>query len=619
MGEDEGIQPAQAGGETGLGGAEPQAIPGKAGGEAEPRPGRAPGRGLKVRKPGPYSPEERRQAVEAYLKSQATLEEFSRLWGVGSKSLWWWLKVYHQQGPKGLETGICGKGAGKRGKKPLAEPLREEIRQTKRRFPDFGFRKVRDYLARFRGVRVSAGSVRKTLKEAGVAPLPKPRKRFRMKPAVRHFERAHPMQLWQSDITSFVLTRHSQRVYLTAFLDDHSRYVVSWGLHLHQRQEIVIEALLDGIQRFGKPEEVLTDQGRQYASWRGKSDFRKVLEREGIRHVVSRTHHPQTLGKTERFWETVGNEFWGRVHPQELSEARERLGHFIAHYNHRRPHQGIEGMVPADRFFGVESEVRKALETAMDANELRLAIGEKVEPPTFVVGQIEGRPVTFHKERGRLVIEGGDHGRGAGENGAGDAAASGGEEAGPAEADARGAGAVSGAGEGVVGEREPGGAGEGAPGGVRGAGDVGGDEDEGGGGQGAGGAAVTDVAVEPAGGIGDGSGSSEATEDEEGRPDGGKGAGGGGSEGAPEADRGVGEGPGAGEGAGGGPEGSADEPGPTAGGGGGGPGEGGKAPEGGEGCRKAGIAGNFAEGWGHGSCGEGAEGVTGNGSPGGLA
>jgi len=165
-----------------------------------------------------------------------------------------------------------------------------------------------------------------------------------------------------------------------------------------------MECLLDGIQRYGKPEEVLTDQGRQYFAWRGKSGFQKLLEREGIRHVVSRTHHPETLGKAERLWETIGRELWDRTHPQDLEEARERLGHYLHHYNHFRPHQGLGGMVPADRFFGVESEVRKALEASIDANELRLALGERPRRPVYLVGQVDGEVVSLHGERGRLVV-----------------------------------------------------------------------------------------------------------------------------------------------------------------------------------------------------------------------
>ena len=348
---------------------------------------------------GPWQPDQRRQAVEAFHKSSMKIEDFARTWGVGERSLREWLKRYEQDGPKGLERKhykLVGR--------PRRPGMREEIEEVQRKYPDFGLRKIRDFLARFHGVRVSAGSVRNTLQERGVD-TSRPRKRRRKIQPPRRFERAKAGELWQTDITSFVLTRHSQRVYLTVFLDDFSRYIVSWGLYLHQKQDIVIETLLSGVERFGKPKEVLTDQGRQYFAWRGKSDFQKLLIREGIQHVVARTHHPQTVGKTERFWATVGEEFWERIQPQDLTEAKERFGHFVAHYNHFRPHQGIDWMVPADRFFGVENQVREAMEKTMDRNELLLALGEKPRKPVFLVGQIGYQQVSMHGERGRLIFQ----------------------------------------------------------------------------------------------------------------------------------------------------------------------------------------------------------------------
>ena len=357
-----------------------------------------------------FTPEERRQAIEAFKKSGLTKLSFSKTWGVSANSLASWLRRYEEEGPKGLEPRPRRKRASDPRSLPTA--VKDAILQTKLKHPDFGLRKVRDTLLRFCGIRVSAGSVRKTLTSHGIPPLPTPTKRPRRRPQPpRRFERARPGELWQSDITSFLLRRYSQRVYLTAFIDDYSRYIVSFGLHLHQRQDIVIEALLEGVGRFGKPKEVLTDQGRQYFAWRGKSQFQKLLVREGIQHVVSRTHHPQTLGKCERFWATVGREFWERVEPQDLSSAREHLSHFISHYNHFRPHQGIAGLVPADRFFSAEDALRKTLEQQLSKNELDLALGKRQRKPLFLFGQIGSRQVSLHGERGRLVIQTPEGGR----------------------------------------------------------------------------------------------------------------------------------------------------------------------------------------------------------------
>ncbi len=348
-----------------------------------------------------YTPEQRRQAVEALKKSGQGPEEFARLWGVNPRSLRLWVRKYEKGGPKSLESRM-----GRRpGRKPVAAELREQILGVKQRFPEFGLRKVRDFLARFKGIKASPHKIRRVVKEANLPTTKAPTRRWRKRPQVRFFERAKPGEMWQSDITSFVLPRHGQRVYLVAFLDDHSRYVVAWKLGLRQTQDFVEEALLEGIQRWGKPKEVLTDQGRQYFAWRGKSDFQKLLEKQGIKHVVSRTHHPQTLGKCERFWETVGQEFWSRAQPQELSEAQEKLAHFVAHFNHFRPHQGIGGSVPADRFFGVENQVRRALEDSLSRNELALAVDETPRKPVFLVGQIGDQSVTLHGERGKLILQ----------------------------------------------------------------------------------------------------------------------------------------------------------------------------------------------------------------------
>ena len=49
---------------------------------------------------------------------------------------------------------------------------------------------------------------------------------------------------------------------------DVTGYVVNWQLAMHQRGELVQEAVLDGIARFGKPQEVLSDGGLQYFAWR---------------------------------------------------------------------------------------------------------------------------------------------------------------------------------------------------------------------------------------------------------------------------------------------------------------------------------------------------------------
>lgn len=466
---------------------------------------------------GSWSPDQRRMAVEAYLKSGMNITDFGRLWGVGDGPLKVWVERYQAGGPKALENRVLSPG------RPRRKGVRELIEKVKRENPAFGFRKVRDFLGRISGVKVSTGSVRNALKGKGY-PRGGRRRRLQKRQLPRRFERAVAGDLWQTDITSFVLPRHGQRVYLTVFLDDYSRYIVSWALALQQKQELVVEALLSGIDRFGKPKEVLSDQGRQYFSWRGKGDFQKLLQKEGIQHVVARTHHPQTVGKTERFWATVMEEFWDRVAPQELGEARERLGHFINHYNHFRPHQGIDGMVPADRFFGAESQVRKALESAMAKNEVLLALGEAPRKSVYLVGQIGDQQVSMHGEKGRMVIqtpdgrvqemgmEGLGMGPQEGGNGRGREVVEEKTVQGAGEAQVQDAEPARVGGSDPLGNSEPGGEREGAPDGGGDARILDGPGAQGRGGTEAGDSAAEGVAVVPTSVVGDGGGPGETAE-----------------------------------------------------------------------------------------------------------
>lgn len=478
------------------------------------------------------TPEERRAAVEAFERSGLTQAAFARQWGVSHVTLGKWLQRHAAGGPKALER-LAEGPAKRRGRAPLPEALKAAIVAAKREHPGFGLKRLKAWLWRFVGVKVSRSSVKRVVDKAGLEREAAPRPRRKAKPA-RRFERARPGELWQTDITYLDVPWRRQPLYLIAFLDDHSRYVVGFGLYTHMRQEIALETFGEAASRHGKPQEVLSDQGRQYYAWRGKSAFTRMLEKEGVKHLVARAQHPETVGKCERLWETVKKELWERVHPKDLEEARERLKQFIHHHNHQRPHQSLDGLVPADRYFGVASEVRAAIEKTVAKNALRLALGEAPRRPVFLVGQIDGKSVSVHGESGRIVVglpdggvqeiaakdlgmgsgptaeevqhgeasEGGSGGRGGdvpgggGDGAAGPGAGACGPGAGEPGGGAPGAGgagaaaapgpqahalpgapARAGAGEGAVAGGQRGGAQEGAPGGDDGAQDVAGQDE----------------------------------------------------------------------------------------------------------------------------------------------
>jgi hypothetical protein len=92
-------------------------------------------------------------------------------WGVSVEDLRAWRRLYSAGGPQALEPKPLGRPLGD-GRSTLPERLQAGIVRTKRRFPTFGLKKVRDFLKRFGGQSVSTGSVRKVLAAEGTHGLP---------------------------------------------------------------------------------------------------------------------------------------------------------------------------------------------------------------------------------------------------------------------------------------------------------------------------------------------------------------------------------------------------------------------------------------------------------------
>jgi transposase InsO family protein len=130
--------------------------------------------------------------------------------------------------------------------------------------PDWGCERISALLLRGPALPASPQAVARVLHEAGYQTEDVPTKPHPDR--LHRFERARPNQLWQTDLFTFVLKRQNRRVYLVAFLDDHSRFLVSYGLHASQSAALVLEVFRAGLASYGPPEEVLTDIGSQYVT-----------------------------------------------------------------------------------------------------------------------------------------------------------------------------------------------------------------------------------------------------------------------------------------------------------------------------------------------------------------
>jgi transposase InsO family protein len=352
--------------------------------------------------PPAITPTQRLLLLDTWQRSGLPATDFADLVGIHKGTLLVWKRRFEEDGPAGLLDKPKGVPAGSK----LPEVTKRTILMLKTANPDWGCQRISDMLLRGPALPASASAVARVLHEAGyeleevpTRPHPGP---------VRSFERAKPNQLWQTDLFTFMLKRQNRRVYLVAFLDDHSRYIVGFGLHASASAALVIEVLRSAVANYGPPAEVLTDNGPQYVTWRGKSAFAKELEARGIQQVVAAPRRPQTLGKVERFWGTLWRECLQAAVFADLTEARQRVGLFIDHYNFQRPHQGLDGLAPADRFFGAAPEVLKTLQARVAANALELARHGVPKDPFYLTGQVGGRPFSVHAEGERVILTAAD-------------------------------------------------------------------------------------------------------------------------------------------------------------------------------------------------------------------
>ena len=247
-----------------------------------------------------------------------------------------------------------------RGVKKISPEKERAVLDMWKRNPGYGPSQIRNQLRRS-GVTISIRTVKKIMKANGY----KGSRKRRAKGEGVRYEATRPLELVQMDILEYYI--HKIKIFIILVLDDYSRFILGYRVATQATIDEVIGVVKDGIDRYGKMEELLTDRGFVFYSWRGINRFEKYLELEGIYHTHARPHHPQTLGKVESVNKQLQKELLRRQEFVGVEEASEAIGSWVDEYNYRRTHQGLGGLlVPADRFHGRVREVMECLAKKLD-------------------------------------------------------------------------------------------------------------------------------------------------------------------------------------------------------------------------------------------------------------
>lgn len=344
-----------------------------------------------------FTPEQRIMILDLWGRSALPGSDFAPLVGMSAAALYKWKRLFEEHGPAGFEERRGAPGGSK-----LSEVTKRTILLLKKTHPDWGQDRIHHELQRSKGLSASATAIARVLAEEGYVVEAQPTRPHGVEP--KRFERARPGELWQTDLFTFRLPRQNHMVHVVVFLDDHSRFVTGYGLHTTASGALVREVFTAAITAYGAPKEVLTDNGPQYVTWRGTSEFTKLCQRRGIKHIAAKPRRPQTLGKTERLWATLWNECVEGAVFLDVQDARGRLGLYFDHYNFHRTHQGIDGSVPADRFFEAAPEVKATLAARVAKNALELAKQGVPRKPFYLTGRVGDVGISLHAEGEKVVL-----------------------------------------------------------------------------------------------------------------------------------------------------------------------------------------------------------------------
>jgi putative transposase len=285
-----------------------------------------------------------RMVEESSLSVKQTLSEIE----VARSSFYEWYRRYKEGGYDGLASRQRSR---RQVWNKIPEWEKERVLEVARGYPEKSCREIAWHMTDKMDSFISESSVYRILKAYDLITSPV----FTVVLAKDKFE--HPTtrvnELWQTDFTYLKVVRWGW-YYLSTVMDDFSRYIIAWQLCRTMKAEDVKNTLDMAIEKTGvehvrvvhRPR-LLSDNGGCFIS----HELKKYLESHEIRHVRTKTYHPMTQGKIERYHRSMKNLIL-LDHYYAPSELTERIREWVDYYNHQRYHEAIDNVTPADKFYG---------------------------------------------------------------------------------------------------------------------------------------------------------------------------------------------------------------------------------------------------------------------------
>lgn len=189
--------------------------------------------------------------------------------------------------------------------------------------------------------------------------------------ASRRFQHKFRNQLWHSDIKygpylPIGPNGEKKQVYLVAFLDDATRFVLSGGFYPTLDHRIIEHSFREAIQSYGVPEAVYFDNGKQYRTkW-----MTRTCSKLRIRLLYAKPYSPEATGKIERFNRVVDG-FLDEVaieNPKTLDQLNERFDVWLSECYQHKQHTALADKKTPEAAFRSDRKSLRFVDTETLAN-----------------------------------------------------------------------------------------------------------------------------------------------------------------------------------------------------------------------------------------------------------
>lgn len=254
-----------------------------------------------------------------------------------------------------------------RGKNPTREEENKKIAEIAEQIhlasPDKGYRRIRDDLERYHGIKISdkrmlricrSKDIKSTIKYANKGCTRSARHPQYLAKNIlgRNFHATKPNEKWLTDVTEFKWYEVTDqewikhKVYLSAILDLYDRRIVSFVISNTNDNPLVFNTLDAAIEANPDAHPLFhSDRGFQYTN----RTFHTKLENAGMTQSMSRVAHCIDNGPMEGFWGILKRErYYGRRFTNREELVR-MIENYIHYYNHERLQRNLHVLTPMEK------------------------------------------------------------------------------------------------------------------------------------------------------------------------------------------------------------------------------------------------------------------------------